>query len=498
MMAAPLPRRSCRRRYQRTTNPLAKIAPTSEAPALTHAGSAALIHVHASATYCIPALLNAGRAVSRAFVEHRHADDPWISSAGGLTCNSARIWSVPRVAGDHRGALPAAGGLDGGRRGAAADELRRGTGGDILFGDAAAFAGLGVEGGDDTLSGRDGDDTLFGDAEFAHDFSEGWFFGGDDVLYGGRGNDHIFGDFRAETNDEIDAASGEEVRIEGGDDVFHGGEGRDFLYGDMFEFHGQGGTSDNPLFIGGADALNGGRGVDELFGDAYSLSVLEPGGTGTAIIAGDDNLRGGTGDDELFGDAWIGTVEENTEPGIHLSFGDDMVMGGGGADELYGDSRLIAANGIAGAGVISFGDDRLFGGIGDDVLYGDFRLDASDDFNALSTFVHGGGDFLDGGDGDDELHGGIGTNVLTGGEGDDLFVMDYATGVNRITDFQVGGTIDEIAVHGYDDLDHLLDNTVQSGADTVIDLSPSGFLPFAMLILENVDMNTLTASDFVF
>ncbi|NEQ43480.1 MAG: hypothetical protein F6K00_07940 [Leptolyngbya sp. SIOISBB] len=81
--------------------------------------------------------------------------------------------------------------------------------------------------------------------------------------------------------------------------------------------------------------------------------------------------------------------------------------------------------------------------------------------NHLTAFSHsndlvnalGGDDFIDGLSGDDTLRGGAGNDtlvgnhgedVLTGGDGEDTFVLTKGTGVDEITDFEVG--IDRIAL----------------------------------------------------
>jgi VCBS repeat-containing protein len=77
-----------------------------------------------------------------------------------------------------------------------------------------------------------------------------------------------------------------------------------------------------------------------------------------------------------------------------------------------------------------------------------------------------GDDILIGGGGDDILLGGKGNDVMTGGGGNDLFVLSSQSGVDVITDFQIGH--DHLQLDG----DVSFGGITYSGADTVVNLLP--------------------------
>ncbi|WP_293067833.1 MULTISPECIES: DUF4347 domain-containing protein [unclassified Moorena] len=165
-------------------------------------------------------------------------------------------------------------------------------------------------------------------------------------------------------------------------------------------------------------------------------------------LAGDDFINGDGGDDNLFGDE-----------------GNDTLLGGSGQDELYGGS----------------GDDSLEGGDGDDNLFGEAGND---------TLLGGQGqDKLFGGSGDDLLKGGQGDNILTGGAGEDMFVLSTA-GKNTIADFENG--VDLLKLEGGFTFDSL--SIFEQNGDTWITTQNNQPLAF----LTDVDVNLITANDFIF
>ena len=125
------------------------------------------------------------------------------------------------------------------------------------------------------------DDSIAGDAGGAIVDSAG----GDDTLYGGEGSDSLSGD----AGGDIGQGGA------GGGDTLFGGDRGDILVGDAGGVIRDGGK-------GGGDALYGGDGNDTLYGDAAnknSVTIsIEAGAS-----AGDDTLEGGAGDDTLYGDA---------------------------------------------------------------------------------------------------------------------------------------------------------------------------------------------------
>ncbi len=166
-----------------------------------------------------------------------------------------------------------------------------------------------------TLSGADGDDSLFGGL-------------GSETINGGDGDDMLVG------------GSGHD-RINGGDgsDLIHGNSGHDTLVGN--------GGNDSIIGGSGHDVLTGGDGNDNLSGQHGNDTLLGHGGDDVLNGgAGRDALSGGEGNDQLRG----GSQNDLLSGGI----GNDGIQGNSGHDTLAGDD----------------GDDSLSGGPGNDALDG--------------------------------------------------------------------------------------------------------------------------------
>lgn len=172
----------------------------------------------------------------------------------------------------------------------------------------------------------------------------------------------------------------------------------------------------------------------------------------------DDTIIGGLGDDSLIGslgndiflgedgnDTLIGGIGNDTLRG---GLGNDSILGGVGRDILFGDAGNDTL--ISGGSNILFGgdgDDSLVGNIVNDILFGEAGNDTLNGESGNDILIGGSGDdIIFGGDGSDILFGNAGNNSLTGGEGADVFAIAFAigTGVDRITDFQLG--VDKIGV----------------------------------------------------
>ena len=305
---------------------------------------------------------------------------------------------------------------------------------DSIHGDVSLVlsSGVIVEGGDDALSGRGGDDEIFGDA----DSNEGRVTGGNDTIDGGAGQDTIFGDVDENTSSAL---------LTGGDDTINGGDDNDTIFGD---WRTNAGTAN-----GGNDTINGGDGDDTIYGDGQV-------GNG-ASTGGDDNIDGGPGNDSVYGGAG--------NDGLTGGDGNDVLNGGAGTDTVvfggnfanftfvdngtgsFDATDTVGAGGtdtVSNAEAINF-DDRSFGLFigdgagqtligtgGDTMLFGgnsnDFLLDLS-----------GGNDVMFGGDGNDQMQGGTGADAYDGGAGTSDEVRynqsDAAVNVNLATGVTSGG-----------------------------------------------------------
>ena len=313
-------------------------------------------------------------------------------------------------------------------------------------------------GGADRLIGGDGDDTLEGGA-------------GNDILQGQSGsNRFVFG------------------ANNGGDQIIGWQTTGDVLDFDTLGLR----FADLRLASSGDEALisfddpAGGTGSVRLIDiDPETLEigiVADPGGIGspggiplTAGTSSADNLAATNGDDDVIGLA-----------------GNDILNGRAGADTMLG----------------GFGNDRYFlDQVGDHVIELEFQgsdqMDATFSFtsaghvergavlgggavditgNALDNFITGsaltngltgedGRDRLIAFDGDETLNGGLDNDVLEGGNGADAFVFGSNSGIDLITDFEVGEDLLDIQPLGIAFADMtIVDGPL--GALVIFDLSP--------------------------
>jgi Ca2+-binding RTX toxin-like protein len=376
------------------------------------------------------------------------------------------------------------------RGGAGADSLSGGDGVDWLQytgSDAGVTVDLNVDpnSGQQTASGGDAAGDQIEGFEYVH----GSDFG--DVLNGNDDRNYLIG------NDGADTLTGY-----GGNDVIRGGAG--------------------------ADSLSGGDGVDWLqytgsdAGVTVDLNVDPNSGLQTAS-GGDaegDQIQGFeyvSGSD--FGDVLIGNDDRNYLIGndgadtIDGGIGNDLIRGGAGADSLSGGdgvdwlhytgsdsgvtvdlnvdptSGLQTASDGDAAGDQIEGFEYVRGSDFGDVLIG------NDDRNYL--IGNDGADTLTGNGGNDVIRGGAGGDVLSGGAGADRFVFDGGFGGDKITDFDTSQTGEKIVLVGVSSITDFADLTnnhlSQPGSDAII----TDALGNSITLL-GVDMNTLTADDFIF
>ncbi len=290
----------------------------------------------------------------------------------------------------------------------------------------------------DQITGNDAANTLVGAA-------------GEDRIWGGRGNDSIEG-----------GAGRDELHGGDGDDLIVGGTGLNILYGDGGNDRLIGGNERNSLYgadgndrlEGGADSdvLDGGTGVDSMVGgggaDVYEVdsagdTVIElaDGGHDMVYSQVDIILSDHIEDLSLSGNAAnaTGNASDNF---IRAGTLGALVHGGSGNDRLFGSQLADGLSGDDGDDLLEGqgGDDTLYGGDGNDRMYGGFGLDK-----------------LYGGNGDDQLYGGIWVDdpyagasfslfvpvedfpeVLSGGEGNDTFYLEGASGTTVTRDLFSG------------------------------------------------------------
>lgn len=179
-------------------------------------------------------------------------------------------------------------------------------------------------------------------------------------------------------------------------------------------------------------------------------------------------------------------VNQGTGGNDLLIFKSGLLAGG------LGDDKYIVSN-IEAAKVV----EKAGGGIDTIVATSRYMVMPDHSENLEMTRTEGavgignaGDNIIRGNVGNDVLIGGAGHNLLTGGGGNDIFLVGKTDAVTRITDFSAGDIVhlagDEFASFGA-----LKGAMQQVGQDTVVTLSGG-----RQIILDDRDMNSLTAADF--
>lgn len=379
------------------------------------------------------------------------------------------------------------------------DTLHGGDGVDLLDGDGAyrpeptddnPTPKTAYYRGSDTLYGEGGNDVLAGGS-------------GDDFLYGG-GDDDLLGDFSNLT--EYDVATGtyrifDEPEADELGALFGGVSDNDTL---------DGGSGDDVIVsLGGTDIIRGDIGIDRLAifrgdrpgpfgpisGPAITIDIADGGGgrdigDGTTI-AGIEQIavETGGGVDSLAGGARADVLSAGG--------GDDFLYGRGGADDLDGGAGADTMDG--GAGDDSYVVDDAGDVIIETRLGGVDSVESSVDFSALvgsrvylenitltgSALVATGNalnNVIVANGQNNTLNGYVGADTLTGGFGNDTYVVDNVgdqtievgeTGseqgvdtVLTLIDWTLGANIENLTVRGAGAIDvtgNDLNNVITGG-----------------------------------
>jgi Ca2+-binding RTX toxin-like protein len=391
-------------------------------------------------------------------------------------------------------------------RGGDGDDSLYGLGGnDYLAGDAGADRLAGGDG-DDTLDGGNGSDLMAGGAGndyYIVDGQSDLMFedagGGTDTasastsfyLYanienlamGGGSNDHFFG-VGNDLNNEINGNSGDNLLLGGGgDDYILGRAGADAIFGES--------GSDRLIGNQGIDYLVGGAGNDRLFGNDDPDALY--GEDGDDYLEGGasfhtDILVGGAGNDILWG------ISGQADPDYDLmdgGAGDDAYYVDTGADLTFeaagGGTDIVYANvTVANAGVY------LYANVENLVLQGTTAFGVG---NELDNRITGNlsDNYLIGGAGSDILDGMGGNDVLFGEAGNDVFVFAFNPfgGGDVIGDFTRAQDRIDLSSTGLT-FAQLHARFAQVGSNGAIQFANGN-----VLVLHNVTMSQLTASDFI-
>ncbi|WP_052248989.1 M10 family metallopeptidase [Leisingera sp. ANG-Vp] len=394
-------------------------------------------------------------------------------------------------------------------RGTVLENVITGAGNDVITGNQA----------NNSLEGRDGDDSLYGGA-------------GSDTLRGGNGNDRLEGNDGADTlyghgghdtlrgggsGDVLGGGFGNDyVRGDGGSDSLTGGNGNDTLTGNSGADTLDGGANQDTLFGGnGNDVLDGGGNADKLDGgdgdDIYWVNhsgdtVIEDAGEGTDTVnssvsfdlsAHGDHIENlvltGTGDLDGTGNTASNVITGNDGSNsltgnagndtLNAGEGDDILSGGSGADRLVGNQGNDSLSG-------GTGGDTLVAGNGNDTLIGFNQNDALYGGNGNDSLKGGSGnDTLFGGNNNDFLTGGFGDDAMTGGSGADTFEFKLNHDTATITDFGTGSDTLLLGGFGLSSEADALSNASQAGSDVVFDFGGGD-----ILTLEDLQLQDLTGN----
>jgi serralysin len=378
--------------------------------------------------------------------------------------------------------------------GAGADALDGGNGLDwASYADAAARVVLNLTIGSGTQGDAAGDTYTSIERVQGSDFNDIMTAGATSTLIrGGLGNDV--------------------VRSGAGDDDLRGDEGNDTIYGGA-----------------GADDIRGGSGNDLLW---YRFSTeaitidMDNSAANSGDAAGDtllliERVRGSDYDDSILG-------RDVAQDRLFGGDGNDTLSGRGGNDYLFGGEGADVHNGGDGIDYASYfnatvgvtldlsnlanntgeaaGDtfnsiERFFGSLLDDVFTGDdtdnfLRTNIGNDtLNGLGgndrLYGEGGDDTIDGGAGIDRILGGEGNDTMTGGSGRDAYYFEDSAGTDTITDWTSGEDrmifLNSSGANAFGDL-------------TITDEGTHVEVSYAegTIILDNVGLGDVAASDFVF
>jgi Ca2+-binding RTX toxin-like protein len=388
------------------------------------------------------------------------------------------------------------------------DSIDGGAGKDILVGGAGA----------DTLNGGEGDDVAdyatstagvvinlatgqgsVGDAQGdTYTGIEGAFGGyGNDTIIAGSGNAYLHGGLGG--NDSIVGAAGNDFLAgRAGDDTVTGGDGNDKVYGDSDDDSGRftsgtdadllSGGNGNDLVDGGwgNDTLNGDAGNDTMFGgegaDLYIVGV-QPGAT-DVINDFSVSTPGEKIDLTAFGFTQFAQIKS-----LMSQVGNDVHI------TLPANELLILKNVRLGD---LTGDDFVSVQTNDGIVTGTTSSDVIDSnyVDVDGDKVTTGNDTINALGGNDTINGGAGNDTINGGAGGDRFVFGVQAGATDVVkDFDVN-TVNEqvdLTAFGYTQFQtQILPLLSQVGNNVHISLPNS-----QVVILENVQLNTLTNDDFV-
>lgn len=367
------------------------------------------------------------------------------------------------------------------------DSLDGGTGNDALYGrdgDDTLIGGTG----DDSLHGMEGNDSIEGDA--GNDTLSGG--AGTDTIYGGDGNDRINNGYDRDDDilsEFIDAGAGDDIVRFGDGSTVTGGTGADSFT--AYESMSNTLVSEITDFDPSEDTLFIDLGVGNGDGGEFSLVERED-GQGRDLFLGDEMVIRLSGDAPFTLDDITLTVRFEYTDGtpIEYTIGNNETGLGTKVIGSYGDDIITGSN--TGDVIATFGgSDVVDGGEGDDTIFGDGgSVDTFIESGESYTIVDFERDTIDGGNGDDIIYS-INGNDITGGEGEDLFVLQ--------NDRNVFGEYDDVIFGDHEGLDPTIITDFTAGEDVILVRGIPGTLldagDLSITVLEDGTGAELTVED---
>ncbi len=341
------------------------------------------------------------------------------------------------------------------------------TGNDNLLGSPNSDTIDGLAG-SDTIKGLGGSDTLSGGAD------NDLVYGGDgaDVVDGGSGDDFVASGDTSDDGFEHDVVSGgdgnDQLSVGYGDDA-DGGTGTDWLRLNLTHA-GAGVTFDMSVLTSGQQLVIGGGTLQNFerlshlegspFNDTITLAnqsgayVYGGGGNDTITVSGNStDLEGADGNDVISVTGNSAFVDGGDGNDVITVIGDGAIVDAGAGDDtiiLKGTANFVLNREgndtvdyrLATAGVTV--DLSKFTQANGDQLNGISNANGSAFVDTLTGSA--GNNLLSGGAGSDTIEGGIGNDTLAGGADLDTFVFRAGDGMDTISDFAAGESIN---VHGF-------------------------------------------------
>ncbi|PKB24838.1 hemolysin type calcium-binding protein [Novosphingobium kunmingense] len=368
--------------------------------------------------------------------------------------------------------------------------------------------------GDDVVLGSAGNDVIFAGS-------------GTDRLYGGAGNDAYFLDSQDDLVFEDADGGWDYIYADTSFYLYANVEqviltdlaGAGFAVGNALHNQINGNDNANLLLGGdGDDIVFGAGGNDVLYGEAGNDNLIGWDGVDYLVGgAGDDGLSGSKDADALYGEDGNDQLDGGND------FATDILVGGAGQDVIYansglGDYDILNGGADSDTYFVDTPDDIIYEAAGEgrdrvvaDIVGAGYYLWANvEDCTLVGTTPFAAGNNLDnelegsaaanwllGNEGNDRLKGMGGNDVLFGDRpdglaGNDVFIFGAGSGHDVIGDFHPGE--DRIHLVGLVySFEAIRTGFSQVGADGAIDLGGGNFI-----ILQGVNMDTLTASDFSF